>query len=98
MNSIDTGLGSCISNQSTVITNNQIGGEKIDYTFQNEVSSSCSSTLNINLTDEKENRFEKHIESLLDNKHNNETNTHLSNEIIEREKIKTSRVKTKRNF
>lgn len=81
LNSIDTGLGSLISNQSTVNTNNQIGCEKIDFTFQNEVSSSCSSTLNINLTDEKENRFEKHIESLLDNNNNN---AYLSNQTNER--------------
>jgi len=85
LNSIDTGLASSISNQSTVITINQIGCEKIDYTFQNEVSSSCSSTLNINLTDEKENRFEKHIESLLDDNNNNiDNNGLLADETNER--------------
>lgn len=92
MNSIDTGLGSSISNQSTVITNNQAGFEKTEYTFQNELSSSCCSTFNLNLHDEKENRFEKHIELMLDI-NNNGNVANLSNEIHER---KEQNVKNKK--
>ncbi len=58
--------------------------EKSDYTFQNEESSSCSSTLNINLTDEKDSRFEKQIESFLDNHSNISNHINMSNQNTER--------------
>ena len=80
-----------------MITNNQTGGEKIDYTFQNEVSSSCSSTLNINLTDEKENHFEKHFESLLDSNNKKSNSGYLSDEIIER-KDQNNKSQNERGF